>query len=253
VKTIRSRSAVAAFATALWLAPAFALACHDGSGAMPKSTRPATLTRGLGDLHHPITTTSADAQKFFDQGLRLIYAFNHDEAVRAFTRAAELDPKAPMPAWGVALALGPNINLDVDPEREKAAYEAVQRASALASTAREDERAYIEALNHRYSNDPKADLKALATEYARAMRDVAAAHPDDLDAATLYAESLMDLNPWKLWTAQGQPAPLPWRAAMPRQLRHSPGHADRHESGTRAHRRATAGRSRDRAAASRPP
>jgi len=205
VKRIRPRFAIVGIA-ALSLTPAHALACHDSGGAMPRSIRPATLMSGLGDLHHPITTTSPEAQKFFDQGLRLIYAFNHDEAVRAFTRASELDPKAPMPAWGVALALGPNINLDVDPEREKAAYAAVQRARALASTAREDERAYIEALAHRYSDDPNADLKVLAVDYARAMHDVAAAHPDDLDAATLYAESLMDLNPWKLWNAQGQPA-----------------------------------------------
>ncbi len=205
MKRIRPRFAIVGVA-ALWLGPALALACHDSGGAMPRSMRPATLMSGLGDLHHPITTTSPEAQKFFDQGLRLMYAFNHDEAVRAFTRASELDPKAPMPAWGVALALGPNINLDVDPEREKAAYAAVQRARALASTTREDERAYIEALARRYSDDPNADLKALAVDYARAMHDVAAAHPDDLDAATLYAESLMDLNPWKLWNAQGQPA-----------------------------------------------
>ncbi len=205
MKVTRSRSyVVGVLVVALWCAPA--LACHDAGGPMPRSSRPATLMRGLGDLHHPITTTSAEAQKFFDQGLRLIYAFNHDEAVRAFTRAAELDPKAPMPAWGVALAFGPNINLDVDPEREKAAYAAVQRALTLVATTREDERAYVEALAHRYSDDPNANLKALAVTYARAMRDLAAAHPDDLDAATLYAESLMDLNPWKLWTAEGKPA-----------------------------------------------
>ncbi len=197
-------SIVGVCVVALWAAPA--LACHDSGRPVPKSGRPATLMRGLGDHHHPITTSSAEAQKFFDQGLRLIYAFNHDEAVRAFTRASELDPKAPMPVWGVALALGPNINLDVDPEREKAAYVAVQRALGLVAAARDDERAYVQALAHRYSDDPGADLKALAVTYSRAMHDVAAAHPDDLDAATLYAESLMDLNPFKLWTADGKPA-----------------------------------------------
>jgi len=89
---------------------------------------PATLMSDLGSLHHPIATKSDEAQKFFDQGLTLIYAFNHDEAIRSFRRAAELDPTSPMPLWGIALALGPNINLDVDPDREKAAYDAAQQA-----------------------------------------------------------------------------------------------------------------------------
>ena len=183
-----------------------ATACEHGGGPPPQARRPATLMKGLGDLHHPIATASPDAQRFFDQGLRFLYAFNHDEAVRSFSRAAELDPTAPMPVWGVALALGPNINLDVDPAREHAAYAAVQRAHALAADAREDERAYVEALAHRYSDDPGADLKTLAVAYADAMRAVAARHPDDLDAATLFAESLMDLRPWQLWTADGRSA-----------------------------------------------
>ena len=88
---------------------------------------------GLGRLNHPIATKSPNAQKFFDQGLTFVYAFNHDEAIRSFRRAAELDPASPMPHWGIALALGPNINLDVDPERELAAYEEAQRAKALAA------------------------------------------------------------------------------------------------------------------------
>ncbi len=183
-----------------------ALACDRGGGPPPPAGRPATLVRGLGSLHHPITTSSAEAQQFFDQGLRLVYAFNHDEAVRSFRRAAELDPKAPMPAWGVALALGPNINLDVDPDREKAAFAAAQRARTLAAGGREEERAYVDALVRRYSDDPGADLKALARDYADAMRVLAARHPDDLDAATVFAESLMDLHPWQLWTAGGKPA-----------------------------------------------
>src|SRR5271169_3024474 len=84
------------------------------------ATAPAQLMAGMGSLHHPIATSNPEAQKFFDQGLTLIYAFNHDEAVRSFRRAAELDSKAAMPWWGIAVALGPNYNLDVDPEREKA-------------------------------------------------------------------------------------------------------------------------------------
>ena len=94
--------------------------------------KPATLLTGLGRLHHPIATPNPEAQRFFDQGLTLIYGFNHDEAVRSFRRAAELDPASPMPHWGIALALGPNINLDVDPEREKAAYDDAQRARTSA-------------------------------------------------------------------------------------------------------------------------
>jgi len=180
--------------------------CDHGSGPPPPTGPPATLVQGLGDLHHPIATTSPEAQRFFDQGLRYLYAFNHDEAVRSFTRAAELDPKAPMPAWGVALALGPNINLDVDPEREKAAFAAAQRARTLAAGGREEERAYVDALAARYSDDPAADLNALARKYADAMRTVATRYPDDLDAATLFAESMMDLHPWQLWSADGKPA-----------------------------------------------
>jgi len=176
---------------------------HDGHGAAAK---PATLVPGLGRLHHPIATRSAEAQQFFDQGLVFIYAFNHDEAIRSFRRAAELDPASPMPHWGIALALGPNINLDVDPEREAAAYDEAQRASALARDGAAPERAYVEALVKRYSNDPKADLRALAVQYKDAMRELVRAYPDDLDAATLYAESLMDLRPWQLWLPDGTPA-----------------------------------------------
>ncbi|HEY2386005.1 MAG TPA: hypothetical protein VGK30_03510 [Candidatus Binatia bacterium] len=204
MKGPRMRTALLA-AVAL-LAARAALACDHGGGPPPPAGPPATLVQGLGDLHHPIATTSPEAQRFFDQGLRYVYAFNHDEAVRSFSRAAELDPKAPMPAWGVALALGPNINLDVDPERERAAFAAAQRARTLATAGREEERAYVEALALRYSDDPAADLKPLARRYAEAMRALAKRYPDDLDAATLFAESMMDLRPWQLWSADGTPA-----------------------------------------------
>jgi tetratricopeptide (TPR) repeat protein len=161
---------------------------------------------GMGTHHHPISTTNAEAQKFFDQGLRFVFAFNHEEAIRSFKRAAELDPQLAMAHWGIALALGPNINLDVDPEREKAAFEAVQKAQSLRAHASEHERAYLDALVTRYSPDPKADLKKLAVDYKNAMADVVKRYPDDLDAATLYAESAMNLRPWKFWTADGKPA-----------------------------------------------
>jgi len=176
---------------------------HQGHQA---ADRPATLVTGLGNLNHPIATKSREAQQFFNQGLTFVYAFNHDEAIRSFRRAAELDPASPMPHWGIALALGPNINLDVDPEREKAAYDEAQKAKSMASSAPAGERAYIDGLVKRYSNDPKADLKALAVQYKDAMREVTRQYPNDLDAATLYAEALMDLHPWQLWSNDGKPA-----------------------------------------------
>lgn len=173
---------------------------------MPGSEPAVQLLTGFGNLHHAVKTNSPQAQAFFDQGLRLVYAFNHEEAVRSFGRAAELDPQMAMAYWGIAYALGPNINLDVDPERERAAYEAVEKALQLSKSAPENERAYIEALAKRYSIEPKADLRRLAVEYKDAMGDVVRRYPDDLDAATLYAESAMDLRPWQLWSSDGRPA-----------------------------------------------
>jgi len=161
---------------------------------------------GLGDVHHPVSTKSADAQKFFDQGLALVYAFNHDEAVRSFKNAAVLDPDLAMAYWGIALALGPNINLPIDADHEKAAYEAIQKAQALSVRAPEQEQAYIKALSNRYSSDPKADLRKLDVEYKNAMQELVRQYPDDPDAATLYAESAMDLRSWMLWNRDGTPA-----------------------------------------------
>ena len=175
---------------------------HDHTAATP--TRQATLIPGIQGVRFPISTRREEAQKFFDQGLALVYAFNHDEAVRSFRRAAEIDPGSPMPWWGIALALGPNINLDVDPERETAAYEAVRKAVELAVRAPAKERAYVAALAVRYSNDPKADLKALAVSYKDAMRQLTRTYPNDMHAATLYAEALMDLHPWALYAEIGR-------------------------------------------------
>src|SRR5712691_2840019 len=160
--------------------------------AAPAKPNPASspqLMPGLGEVHHPVSTKNSQAQQFFDQGLKLVYAFNHDEARRSFQRAADLDPKLAMAWWGVALTLGPNYNLPVDPEREKAGYDAVQHALALQENASDPERAYINALAVRYSKDPKADLHQLDVAYKSAMSKVAARYLDDLDAATLYAES----------------------------------------------------------------
>jgi tetratricopeptide (TPR) repeat protein len=168
--------------------------------------RPVVLMPGIQGVHFPISTRREEAQKFFDQGLALVYAFNHDEAVRSFRRAAEIDPGSPMPYWGIALALGPNINQEIDAAREKEAYDAIQRAQQLAMRAPAKERAYVAALARRYSNDPKADLKALAVAYKDAMRQLTRTYPNDMHAATLYAESMMDLRPWALYNQDGSPA-----------------------------------------------
>jgi tetratricopeptide (TPR) repeat protein len=198
---MKTRIVLASLAFLLLSLVAFAQHEHAAS-----TEAPAILFSGMGSLHHPIATTNPEAQKFFDQGLTLIYAFNHDEAVRSFRRAAELDPKAAMAWWGIASALGPNYNLDVDPKREKAAFDAVQKAKQLAATGPANERDYIEVLATRYSDEAKPDYKALSRNYAHAMGELAKKYPDDPDAATMYAESLMDLNPWNLWSLDGTPA-----------------------------------------------
>src|SRR5262249_34330605 len=184
----------------------FSVALVSVGAATKNPVPPARLMSGLGDVHHPVSTKNREAQQFFDQGLKLVYGFNHDSARRSFERAAQLDPKLAMAWWGVALTLGPNYNLPVDLEREKAGYDAVQKAITLQENASEPERAYITALSVRYSNDLKADLHALDRAYKEAMGKLAARYPDDLDAATLYAESAMNLNPWKLWTVDGKAA-----------------------------------------------
>jgi tetratricopeptide (TPR) repeat protein len=169
------------------------------------SARPVTMVTGLGDLHHPVSTSNAQAQQFFDQGLRFIYAFNHDEAVRSFQHAAELDPKLAIAYWGVAEAVGPNYNDPADPERYKQAHDAAQKAVDMSAAASPSEQAYIHAMAKRFPADPKSDLKKAAEEYHDAMREVVKEFPDDLDAATLFAESGMNLHPWGLWHPDGTP------------------------------------------------
>jgi tetratricopeptide (TPR) repeat protein len=160
----------------------------------------------FGQHHHPIRTSNAEAQKMFDQGLAQAFGFNHEAAIRSFERAAELDPSAPMPHWGKAWALGPNYNLDIDEARAKAAYDSIERARSLSAAGPEHERAYVETLAVRYSADPKADRAGLARAFSQAMGELSRRYPDDLDAAVIYAESLMNLTPWKLWTPDGHPA-----------------------------------------------
>jgi tetratricopeptide (TPR) repeat protein len=161
---------------------------------------------GLGNLHHPVTTktNSTLAQRFFDQGLTFVYAFNHDEAAGSFEEAAHLDPDMAMAYWGIALSLGPNINLPEDTDRGKMAYAAIAKAKSLEGNASAPEREYIDALSNRYAPDGRMN-DALQLAYANAMREVAHQNPDDADAGALFAESMMDLHPWGLWTLDGKP------------------------------------------------
>jgi len=186
----------------LAVSPEFGFAQH--SATLSGTTADLSLA-AVGRQHHPIQTKSKEAQEYFDQGITLVYGFNHEEAARAFEKAAQLDPTSPMPLWGVALAVGPNYNLDVDAEREKQAFEAIQKARKLAESAPRIEQDYINVLAARYSSDANPDYKKLARDYAAQMKELAKKYPDDLDAATLYAESLMNLNAWKLWSLDGAP------------------------------------------------
>ncbi len=174
-------------------------------GAEP-SLHPVALYDNLGILHHPITTSSIKAQQYFDQGLRMVYAFNHEEAILAFEAASRIDPTAAMAYWGLALALGPNINTAMNKADERRAWEAVQKAKSQSAHVSAAEQAYIDAISQRYSqkSQPRGPLD---TAYAAAMRGVWRQFPDDPDAGVLFAEALMDLRPWDLWTAGGQPRP----------------------------------------------
>ncbi|MBM4227237.1 MAG: hypothetical protein FJ164_05780 [Gammaproteobacteria bacterium] len=160
--------------------------------------------QNLGSHTFPVTTGNAEAQKFINQGLNLAYAFNHGEARRAFREAARLDPNVAMAYWGQALVLGPNINAMMAPNEEPHALEMLRKAQALAGKTSPREQALIAALAVRYSGDASA-RKTNDKAYAEAMRKVHAQFPEDLDIATLYVESMMDLRPWGYWMPDGQP------------------------------------------------
>jgi len=199
-------SRVSTFATVFRLAIFISLAISATAQDHAMGTaKPVTMMTGLGDLHHPVSTKNAQAQEFFDQGLRLIYAFNHDEAARSFQKAAELDPKLAIAYWGIAEAVGPNYNDPASEDRFKQAHEAIQKAVELSVNASDSERGYILAMAKRFPADPKSDRRKAAEEYRDAMREVVKNNPDDLDAATLFAESGMDLHPWGLWHRDGTP------------------------------------------------
>jgi tetratricopeptide (TPR) repeat protein len=169
------------------------------------AARPVSLMTGVGNAHHPVSTKNPEAQKFFDQGLRFIYAFNHDEAARSFQKAADLDPKLAIAYWGIAEAVGPNYNDPASDDRFEHAHEEIQKAMDLSAAASPSEQAYIQAMVLRFPADPKADRRKAAEEYHDAMREVMKKYPDDLDAATLFAESGMNLHPWGLWHVDGTP------------------------------------------------
>jgi tetratricopeptide (TPR) repeat protein len=163
------------------------------------------LYDNLGSLHRDITTQSPEAQQYFDQGLRLIYGFNHDEAIKSFKEGIERDSTCAMCYWGIAYALGPNINLPMATAKVAPAWEAMHHAVRYSVDVTPKERALIDALSKRYSGDPTASRARLDTAWARAIGRVAQRYPDDDDAATLYAEALMDLRPWNYWTSGGRP------------------------------------------------
>jgi Flp pilus assembly protein TadD len=199
--SIRSLACAAACAVAFFGAHARAA----DAPAKVERGQLAPLLDGTGEITHPVTTTNPRAQLFFDQGLRLVYAFNHAEAIRSFKEAQRLDPECAMAYWGEALALGPNLNQVFQPENVKPAYDAIQQAISLKAKASESERAFIDALAARYSDDPGADRATLDQAYAVAMGKVAAAYPADDDARTLYADSLMNTIPWNYFTRDGRP------------------------------------------------
>jgi tetratricopeptide (TPR) repeat protein len=178
-----------------------------GQQVAAKASAPVPLFSNLGDLHHPISSKVTEAQKYFDQGMRLVFAFNHAEAIRAFSEAARLDPNCAICYWGIALAYGPHVNAGMDSASAVQAYQALQKAKQLAGGASESERAYIEALVPRYEASPRPDRAHLDSAFATAMGQLATRYPDDLDALTLYAEAKMDLSPWNYWQSNGQPYP----------------------------------------------
>ncbi len=170
-----------------------------------QSTAP--LFKGMGTHHHSITTDSSQAQHYFDQGLILAYGFNHAEAARSFREAIKLDPDCAMCYWGLAYVLGPNINAKMEDDAISESSQAIDKALQLAKNSSPVEQAYIEALAKRYTKKVVEDRSSLDRNYADAMRKVVENYPDDLDAATIFAEALMDTMPWNYWTEEQQPKP----------------------------------------------
>jgi tetratricopeptide (TPR) repeat protein len=217
----------------LCLMPIFAIARLIGQEHQHPPGQPTAQTAGtplydnLGTLHKDITTESDVAQKYFDQGLRLIYAFNHDEAIKSFKEGLKRDSTCAMCYWGIAYALGPNINLPMDTSKMAPAWDATHSAVRYSVSVTPKERAFIDALAKRYSGDSTATRASLDSAWARAIGRVARLYPDDDDAATLYAEALMDLRPWNYWTNGGRakaPSTMSQLRVVERVVRRNPDH-----------------------------
>lgn len=203
--------AAVAYATSLWLglashSSAVAATPSDNKSYLPEiAPVGATLLEGLGNYSLPVTSANAEVQRWFDQAMVLTYGFNHQAAERSFLKAVELDPQCAMCWWGAALVLGPHVNAGMDPANNAAAWQRLQAARSMAHLAKPWEQAFITALSARYAEHPAADRKPLDQAYADAMAKLMLALPAQLDAATLYAEAMMNLQPWDYWDDNGQP------------------------------------------------
>lgn len=196
--------------------------------------RLAPLLENLGNLHVPVTTSSADTQRYFGQGVRLIYAFNHAEALRSFREAARSDDRCAMAYWGQALALSPNINDSaIGPDREQLGCDAIREAVRRKASAGEKEQALIDALQARFAGKLSEGERAkLNAAYAGAMRRIWSRFPNDPDVATLYADAVMNMRPWEYWTKDGKPQPgiADARAALEQTIRLYPDHPGAHHA-----------------------
>jgi hypothetical protein len=189
-------------------APAGNASGHDAHPAAPPPPAPRTILLGnLGSYHREIKTTNPEAQKFFDEGLTLLYGFNHEESFKSFERAAALDQASPMPHWGMSLALGTNYNDTAPADRLNKAYTRLAEAEKRKANVNAVEQGLVDALAKRYVADSSSDQAPREKAYADAMGALSKKYPDDLDVATLHAESMMNLRPWKLYKADGTPEP----------------------------------------------
>jgi tetratricopeptide (TPR) repeat protein len=185
----------------LLIMPLFILSCNK------EPEKRAPLFSGLGSYNMKITTNSDLAQRYFNQGIIFTYGFNHEEAFRSYQEAARLDPDCAMAYWGMALVLGPNINLPMDSAIVRTAYESIQKAISLLNNETQKEKDWVMALSKRYSKDKTEDRTKLDKAYADAMRELHNKYPDDVDIATMFAEALMDCHPWDYWLKDGTPEP----------------------------------------------